>query len=159
MTVPEKDREEIIALLGKWSKPANVAIIDMDMVINNTYGLYENNNQRSVLQLLITRVLGEEFGLSAGDPLVRWPATALSGLIDHVIKNPGRCYDVGRQYRTALGIMFDEGRLELGPYLACIDDNFEAVMRVCGMFLDYTTPLKPNTGFASVDTAIRLQVH
>lgn len=159
MTIPEQDREEIIALLGKWSKPANVAIIDMEMVLSNIYGLYENNNQRSVLQLLFTRVLGEELQLSPGDPLVRWPSTAMSGLIDHVIKNPGRCYDIASQYRTALGIMFDNRHFEIGTYLTCMDINFDLVMRICGMFLDYTIPLKPNTGFESVDTAIKLQVH
>lgn len=159
MIIPEQDREEIIALLGKWSKPANVAIIDMEMVLNNIYGLYENNNQRSVLQLLFTRVLGEELQLSAGDPLVRWPSTAMSGLIDHITKNPGRCYDVASQYRTAIGIMFDQRHFELQTYLKCMDDNFDTVMEICGMFLGYTMPLKPNTGFETVDKAIKLQVH
>lgn len=159
MNIPEKDREEIIALLGKWSKPANVAIIDMDMVINNIYGLYENNNQRSVLQLLFTRVLGEELQLSAGDPLVRWPATAMSGLIDHVTKNPGRCYDVAKQYRTAIGIMFDQRNFEIDTYLKCMDVYFDTVMEIAGMFLGYNLPVKPNTGFESVDTAIRQQMH
>lgn len=143
-----------------WANKLGIEIIDRDAVAQSFDELYLDDLERSAITVVFTVAFGLILNAeSTNDPRVWFPSNVMAGIISGIKTEPVAYYNIEKLYKDGMHVLLQYGRISVSTYNEAITTNFDAIMEIAGRFLEFEMFAKPNTGYASVDKALKMQLH
>jgi len=143
-----------------WANKLDIEIVDRDVVAQSFDELYLDDLERSAITVVFTVAFGLILNAeSTNDPRVWFPSNVMAGIISSIKAEPAAYYDINGLYKDGMHVLLQYGRISVSTYNEAITTNFDAIMEIAGRFLEFEMFAKPNTGYASVDKVLKMQLH
>ena len=152
------EREAYVRLLKEWAPKLRLEITDMDHVIKNCKLIGEDKVEVGVYAQLYATILSARHS-EINRELIFIASKAMGEVIHTALSQPDRCHDIHAMFRDEVVKEYKNGRI----IKQAVDDLFiqggEIFIQVASVFFGFDQSPMRNTGYDSIDAALKKQLH